>query len=111
MGHSLSRSITGLAMVLLASGVAGCNAFGILGEDDENEVRVTVVALAASSLDADDGHTYEVTAATEFEGYTSFADVAVGHVVEIEWESTGNGNRRALEIESGDHDESGDDEG
>jgi hypothetical protein len=111
MNHAIRKSLTVLSALLLASGLAACNAFGILGED-ENEVRVVVESKGASSIDADDGHTYEVTSGTEFEGYASFADVAVGHTVEIEWEpASGSDNRRALEIEAGDHDDNGDDDG
>jgi hypothetical protein len=95
---------------MLASGLGACNAFGILGED-ENEVRVTIEAKAASSIDADDGITYQVDSGTEFEGYNGFADVQVGHTVEIEWAAiSGSNERRALEIESGDHDDNGDDD-
>jgi hypothetical protein len=110
MYHAIRKSLTVLSALLLASGLTACNAFGILGEDD-NEVRVVVEAKSASSIDADDGHIYEVTSSTEFEGYASFADVAVGHTVEIEWESiSGSDDRRALEIEAGDHDDNGDDD-
>ena len=110
MKSLLARTIGGLGIMTLALGVAGCNAFGITGED-ENEVRVTVTALAASSLDADDGHTYEVNASTEYEGLTGFADIEVGDIVEIEFEEIANSaNRRALEIEAGDYDENNPDD-
>ncbi|HSJ13502.1 MAG TPA: DUF5666 domain-containing protein [Longimicrobiales bacterium] len=93
--------------LLLVFGLAGCNAFGIFGED-ENEVRVTITELGSASdyLVADDGHRYEVTAETEYEGLTGFADLAIGDVVEIEYEKISNSsNRRALEIEGGDYDD------
>lgn len=103
----------GLVLALAsATASAACNAFGIFGEDD-NEVRVTITALGINSLTADDGYTYTVDGNTEYEGagLTGFADLAVGEVVEIEWESAPAPNtRRAAEIEAGDHDETGDDD-
>lgn len=91
-----------LTVVLLAVGLVGCNAFGLTGDDDDdNEVRVTVTAVAATYLDANDGIRYEVTENTEYEGYESLAGVAVGDIVEIEFEEIADSdNRRALEIEA-----------
>ena len=97
-----SAAVTSLARLgglLLAVGAAGCNAFGITGED-ENEVRVEVVAVGADYLDADDDHRYRVTDETEFERVNGFADVSVGETVEIEWEAIADSDDRlALEIE------------
>jgi hypothetical protein len=90
--------------------VMGCNAFG-LGEDEGNEVRVTVTAVAAAALSGNDGNVYRVDSNTEFEGLNSLADVQVGDVVEIEWEAiSASSDRLALEIEAGDHDDNGDDD-
>ncbi|MGH7477888.1 MAG: hypothetical protein ACRELD_16620 [Longimicrobiales bacterium] len=99
MSRILAQSLPGLAVLLLGFGYAGCNAFGITDED-ENEVRVTVQALGADFLDANDGFRYTVDTSTEYEGYGSFADVQVGHVVEIEYEPIDSSSRRALEIEA-----------
>jgi hypothetical protein len=90
-----------VATLLLTLALAGCNAFGITGDDgDENEVRVTVTALGADYLDANDGFRYLVSADTEYEGLAGFAALAVGAIVEIEFEDAGNDTRRALEIEA-----------
>lgn len=108
----MKRKSAGLtATLLLAITAAGCNAFDILG-DDENEVRVIVEALGADYLDADDNFRYEVDSDTEYEGagLAGFADLAVGDTVEIEWEGVSADTRRALEIETGAHDESGADD-
>lgn len=108
----LSRPFAALAVVLLAFSLAGCNAFGITG-DDENEVRVTITELSPASdyLVADDDFTYEVTADTEYEGLTGFGDLTVGDVVEIEFENIANSsNRRALEIEAGSYDDTNPDD-
>ena len=41
-----------------------------------------------------------MTATTEYEGLTGFADIAVGDLIHIEFEEIANSsNRRALEIE------------
>ncbi len=97
----MNRTIARLAALFLAMGLVGCNAFGPNdGEDSENEVRVTVLALGASYLDANDGLRYEITAKTVYEGFTSFADVTVGAEVDIEFEEIpGSNNRTAIEIE------------
>ncbi len=91
------------AALLLAFSIMGCNAFGITGnedEDDENEVPVTVLAIGADYIDADDGIRYEVTAATKYEGLTGLSDLTVGDAIEIEFEEIANSNnRRALEVE------------
>lgn len=108
MRRSHIKSPAAVTAVLLSLSLGGCNAAGITGED-ENEVRVTVVALGANSLDGNDGHSYAVTSDTEYEGLSGFADIAVGDTVEIEWESVSGGDRRALEIEAGSHDDAGDD--
>ena len=109
MRRALVQTAVGCAAVLGVI-VLGCNAFG-LGEDDENEVRVTVTAVAAASLTGNDGHVYRVDSNTEFEGLNSLADVQVGEVVEIEWDAiSGSSDRLALEIEAGDHDDNGDDD-
>lgn len=93
------RSRTGVATILALT-VMGCNAFGPGDDSDQNEVRVTVQALGADFVDADDGIRYEVTADTQFEGYSGLTEIAVGTVVEIEFEEiTDSANRRALEIE------------
>ena len=112
MKRLLAHPFAALA-VLLALIAAGCNAFGITGEDDENEVRVTITELssAADYLIANDGFTYQVTADTEYEGLSGFADLAVNDVVEIEFENTSTTNtRRAREIEAGDYDENNPDD-
>lgn len=113
MTRLLARPFHALVLLLLAFSAGGCNAFGITGEDDENEVRVTITELSPDSdyLVADDGFTYEVTANTEYEGLTGFADLAVDDVVEIEFENmSDSSNRRALEIEAGDYDENNPDD-
>lgn len=87
----------------LVAVVAGCNAFGITGDDDddENEVRVTVQALGPDFLTADDGIRYLVSGATEYEGLGGLSDISVGDIVEIEYEAIADsGDRRALEIEA-----------
>jgi hypothetical protein len=90
-----------MAAPLFLVALLGCNAFGITdSEEDENEVRVTVRALGANFLDASDNFRYEVNSDTEFEGIDSFSDIAVGDVVEIEWEAVSANVRRALEIEA-----------
>ena len=89
-----------LAALLLALTLAGCNAFGITGEDDENEVRVTISALGADYLDANDGFRYLVSADTEYEGLSGFAALTVGAMGEIEFEDADDDTRRALEIEA-----------
>lgn len=108
MKRLLSTTLAPLAVLLFAFCLVGCNALGITGEDDENEVRVTITDLSPTSdyLVADDGFTYEVSASTEYEGLSGFADLAVGDTVEIEFEDIADSsNRRALEIEAGSHDE------
>ena len=111
MHRNPARSFARVVLALFALGLAACNPFDLLGED-ENEVRVTVSALGADFLDADDGFRYQVDSDTEFEGagLAGLADLAVGDVVEIEWAAVSADTRRALEIESGDHDESGADD-
>ena len=104
-GTTSTTALTRVAALLVAFGtlgIAGCNAFGITGDDDdENEARVTVQALGADYLDANDGIRYVVTASTQYEGLNGFSDIAVGDVVEIEWAAiSGSTNRRALEIEA-----------
>ena len=77
-----------LAALLLAFSIVGCNQAitGEGGENEQNEVPVTI--------------RYEVTAATQYEGLTGFADIAVGDLIHIEFEEIANSsNRRALEIE------------
>lgn len=89
-----------LVVLLLGVLVLGaCNALGITGEDD-NEARVTVRALGADHLDGSDNFRYQVTSGTQYEGLSNFADIAVGDVVEIEWEAVSGSTRRALEIEA-----------
>jgi predicted small secreted protein len=106
------KKLVGILVLAGTTALSGCNAFDIFGEDG-NEVRVTITALAASSLTADDGHVYVADSGTEYEGagLRSFVDLAVGQTVEIEWEAiSGSSDRRALEIEAGDHDDNGDDD-
>jgi hypothetical protein len=95
---------TPFAIFILAAVLAlgACNAFDITGEDDdENEVRVTVQSLGADFLVASDGITYRVDQRTDYEGYSGFSEVAVGHRVDIEWEAiAGSSDRFALEIEA-----------
>jgi hypothetical protein len=92
-----SAALTALVLVLV---VAGCNALGITDSDDD-EVRVTVRAKGADFLDADDNFRYTVGSYTEYEGFSGFADVTVGAIVEIEFEETSTNNvRRALEMEA-----------
>lgn len=103
MTRTPAAPLARLAALLLAFSIMGCNAFGITGDEDEdngNEVRVSVLAIASDYLDADDGIRYEVTAATQYEGLTGFSDISVGDLIEIEFEEIPNSNnRRALEIE------------
>lgn len=94
-----TRAIRGLLPVLFVAALPACNALGITGED-ENEVRVTIEALGADFLDADDGFTYEVNADTEYERIDDFASLAVGEIVQIEYADLSSGRRRALEIEA-----------
>jgi hypothetical protein len=89
-----------LTVLVLTLGLAGCNAFGISGEEDENEVRVTVTGLGADYLDANDGFRYLVSAGTDYEGLAGFAALTVGAIVEIEFEEADGNTRRALEIEA-----------
>ena len=98
----MNRTIGRLAALLLALGLVGCNAFGPSGEDEQNEVRVTVLALGSDYLDADDGFRYEVDADTQYEGFSgnTFADITLNAVVQIEYEEISTSSRRALEIEA-----------
>ena len=108
-----STMLAPLAILLFAFSLVGCNALGITGDDDENEVRVTITELSPTSdyLVADDGFTYEVGASTEYEGLSGFADLAVDDIVEIEFEDIADSsNRRALEIEAGSYDENNPDD-
>ena len=91
-----------LAVFLLAFSILGCNqaVTGNEDENDQNEVPVTVLAIGADYIDADDGIRYEVTAATKYEGLTGLSDLTVGDAIEIEFEEIANSNNRlALEIE------------
>ena len=91
-----------LAALLLAFSIVGCNQAitGEGSENEQNEVPVTVLALGLDYVDADDAIRYEVTDATQYEGLTGFADIAVGDLIHIEFEEIANSsNRRALEIE------------
>ena len=104
MTRTPAAPLARLAALLLAFSIMGCNAFGITGDEDEdngNEVRVSVLAIASDYLDADDGIRYEVTPATKYEGYSGLSEISVGDVVEIEFEEiTSSNNRRALEVEA-----------
>lgn len=101
MNRTLFTPLARLTALLLVFGLVGCNAFTGTDENEANEVRVTVIAIGSDYLDADDGLRYEVTANTQYEGFSSFADVAVDAVVDIEFEEIANSNnRRALEIEA-----------
>ena len=53
-----------------------------------------------------DGIDYAVTDKTEFEGFDSLADLAVGDEVEIEYKENG-GNREAVEVELAGADDEG----
>jgi hypothetical protein len=67
-------------------------------------VNVTITAVGPDFVVADDGITYEVTADTEFEGFSTLAELQ-GERVEIEFEPiAGSANRLAVEIELGDDD-------
>lgn len=96
---------TGSFMLMVAVGLAGCNALGITGDDDENEVNVIITQVAADFVLADDGITYEVNADTDFDGFSALTEL-LDQQVEIEYEQIANSsNRLALEIELGDDDD------
>ena len=100
MNRTIFTPFASLAAPLLVFGLVGCNAFTGTDENEANEVRVTVQAIGSDYVDADDGIRYEVTSATQYEGFSSLADVTVGAEVDIEFEEIANSNnRRALEIE------------
>ena len=90
---------------MLAVNLAGCGALGITGDDNnENEVNVTVMAIDADGsfpefIVASDGITYEVTADTDFDGFTAPIEI-LNQQVKIEFQPISNtANRLALEIE------------
>jgi hypothetical protein len=89
-----------IVSLVVAMSLGGCNAVGISGEEDSNEARVTVTAVGADYLDADDGFRYQVSGNTEYEGLSGLSDVSVGEIVQIEFEEVSTGTRRALEIEA-----------
>ena len=103
MNATPPNPLAGLAALLFAFFVVGCNASGLTEneENEANEVRVTVQALGSDYVDADDGIRYEVTADTQYEGLGGLSDVSVGDTVDIEFEEIADStNRRALEIEA-----------
>jgi hypothetical protein len=111
--RTTSIRLLSLVATLLLPSLVACNALdSITGEDDENEVRVQITQLGADFLVADDGYTYQVDGKTEYEGagLSGFADLAVSDIVEIEYRAIDGDTRYAEEIESGAHDDSGDDD-
>jgi hypothetical protein len=94
--------LKGLALVLLFSGLVGCDAFeDLLG--DEEEVQGIVEAIGDGSITVD-GIEYRVTSDTEFEGIDGLDDLSVGDEVGIEYKEEGGG-RVAVEIEFGDEED------
>ncbi len=108
LNQLLTRS---LAVFLLAFGFMACDSaedlegLDLLDEDGQ-EVVGTIEALTDTSVTVD-GLEYAVNDDTEFEGIDGLASLAVGDVIEIEYEED-NGSRTALYIELDDG--SGDDD-
>lgn len=95
----VSMVLKGLVMLLLVFGFVGCDTLESINPfDSEKEVSGIVEAIGDNTLTVD-GVEYRVTDKTEFEGFNSLADLAVGDEVEIEYEEDSSGNRTAKEID------------
>lgn len=84
----------GLALVLLSPlPLAGCDVFegGLETEGNVDEVGGDYLVV--------DAIRYGVTGDTQFEGYSSLADVQVGDPVEVDYEDRG-GERVATDIDA-----------
>ncbi len=94
-----SMVLKGLVMLLLVFGFVGCDTLESINPfGSEKEVTGIIEAIGDNALTVD-GIEYRVTDKTEFEGFNSLADLAVGNEVEIEYEEDSSGNRTAKEIE------------